>query len=316
MVAILKNSTLKFLNASHTSIQTAERPIYCPWNIIPQLETIDVSNNNIECINSSYFNESVTGCNWTLKVLNLNSNRLGEENNHCNYDRNNSLTFLKPLKNLQVLHLASNILSKNNLNDLKNLVNLQLLSLSSNGLHEFNLNLDNMVELTRLNLEDNNLKCLSRSSTLQVNKLQKLKQNGTRIKVDLSGNLLSCNCECFGFFQWMRKTDVILINSRNYHCEFEDGRKESLKKLSSIISELSSQCHGKTWLKVNVLIEIFVWLIISLNTVSYRRRHDLKYIFLKMKLNRYILRKLLNQRKYIYSAFVSCEHRDAKYFVK
>ena len=34
-----------------------------------------------------------------------------------------------------------------------------------------------------------------------------------------------------------------------------------------------------------------------------------------MKLNRHKLRSILDTQNYTYSAFISCDHRDAKYFV-
>ena len=316
-IAFLKNSTLKFFNGSYTGIHAIAKLVYCVWNIVPQIETIDGSNNNVECINSDVFNESLTHCNWdSLQVLNLSSNRLGQEINRCKYNRNNSLRFLRPLRNLKVLQLAANMLSGNTLGDLQNLVNLELLNLSSNGLHTFSLKLNNMTKLTRLDLEDNNLKCFSRSTIMQLNNLQNLKKNGTYITVDLSKNIFSCNCECFSFFQWMKTTNVKFINKGNYQCEFEDGRKETLNRISSITSQLEIHCYGNTWLKVSIILEILVWVIISLGSVSYRRRHDIKYIFLKLKMNRQKLQRFFDQRNYTYTAFVCCDYRDAKYFVK
>ena len=44
-------------------------------------------------------------------------------------------------------------------------------------------------------------------------------------------------------------------------------------------------------------------------------RHEIWYMYLRIKLNRQKLAALLNQKNYKYTAFVSCDHRDAKYFV-
>ena len=41
----------------------------------------------------------------------------------------------------------------------------------------------------------------------------------------------------------------------------------------------------------------------------------IKYYILKIRLNRHLLGAHLNKRKYTYSAFISCERRDCKYFV-
>ena len=47
----------------------------------------------------------------------------------------------------------------------------------------------------------------------------------------------------------------------------------------------------------------------------YRLRHDIRYLFLKFKLNRHKFRNILNPREYTYSAFVSCDRIDARKFV-
>ena len=134
--------------------------------------------------------------------------------------------------------------------------------------------------------------------------------------MDLSGNLLSCDCDCFYFFQWMTKTDVVLVNNRTYQCEFDDGRKKTLGYISFIVAELESKCYSTKWLKIYVGIEVLVYLSITIFCIIYRIRHAIWYIYLKIKLNRKRLRALLDQKNYTYTAFISCDHRDAKYFVK
>ena len=69
-VVLLGNTSLKYLKASYCGIQTATLPMYCPWKITPQIETLDLSNNNLQCVNATFFDGSITGCNWTsLKYL-------------------------------------------------------------------------------------------------------------------------------------------------------------------------------------------------------------------------------------------------------
>ena len=100
-----------------------------------------------------------------------------------------------------------------------------------------------------------------------------------------------------------------------YQCKFNDGSKENLNKLVFVVAKLESQCFSDQWLNICLSLEVLTYISITLVCVSYRRRYDIKYIFLKMKLNRHKLRRILDTRNYTYSAFVSCDHRDAKYFV-
>ena len=78
-----------------------------------------------------------------------------------------------------------------------------------------------MTKLIRLNLANNNLPCLSQSTMLQLDKLQ----NAThKINIDMSGNLLSCKCDCYDFFKWMAVIDTKFVNRQGYQSEF-DGKK-------------------------------------------------------------------------------------------
>ena len=62
---LLSNNSLKFLDSSYNGIHSARLPVYCAYNVIPQIETIDLSNNGIQCINATFFNKSITSCDWT-----------------------------------------------------------------------------------------------------------------------------------------------------------------------------------------------------------------------------------------------------------
>ena len=191
---------------------------------------------------------------------------------------------------------------------------LDTLDLSSNGFHNFTLNLKNLTNLTKLNTAHNNLKCLSQSTVLQLKRLQNHRKKP--IKIDLSGNLLSCNCDCFYFFQWMTKTDVVLVNNRTYQCVFQDGQKEKLNHILFIVAELESKCYSSEWLNIYAGMEVLVYLFITTFCFMYRIRHDIWYIYLKIKLNRQRLKALLDQKNYTYTAFICCDYRDCKYSVK
>lgn len=315
---LLTNSTLRYVNVSSCGITTVTRPMYCAWDTIPRIETFNWSHNTLQCVNATTFDRKITNCDWSaLNYLYMGYNQLGLiQGNICNEHRNNTLGFLKPLTNLRVLDLSHNMLkSENSFTSLQNLSKLQSLDLSSNGFHYFPLNLSSMKNLSKLKLADNNLQCLSKMTILQLNKLTRTKFRKFPLEVDLSGNLLSCKCECIHFFIWMQGTDVIAKDKHAYKCQFNDGKTVSLIKLSFIIDKLKNECFGKLWLKIYVGSEIFAYLAISISCLLYRRRHELKYLYLKMKINRKKLEHILNPQAYMYSAFISCHHIDAKYFV-
>ena len=168
----LNNNSLNFLNVSYNGIHNARLPLYCAHNIVPQIETFDLRNNGMQCINATVSNESITGCDWSsLKRVYLGNNQLGKiEGNSCNKDKHNVLGFLKPAWNLRVLDLSMNYFdSENRLSDLENLTRLHTLDLSSNGFRNFTLNFINLKRISKLNIAHNNLKCLSQSTVLQLN---------------------------------------------------------------------------------------------------------------------------------------------------
>ena len=202
----LTNTSLKSVAASYCGIQTMKLPVYCPLDRYIKIhwEIIDASNNGLQCVNATAFDKNVTNCDWrSLKYINLRSNQLGNiDTNTCNHDRNNVVGFLKPVTGLKTLDLAMNMFKNTEiLHDPEYLTNLQILDLSYNRFQNFTLNLRLFTSLTKLNLSYNNLRCLSQKTMSELTSLQKL--HPSFIEIDLSGNLLSCNCECYTFFQWM-----------------------------------------------------------------------------------------------------------------
>ena len=257
----------------------------------------------------------MSGCNWkSLKYLYLGINKLGNiDNNVCNDDKNNVFGFLEPLTNLRILDLSNNqIISDDKFNSLQTFTHLKELDLSSNGIHNFSLNLNNMMKLIRLNLANNDLLCLSQFTTLQLDKLQNVTH---RIEIDMSGNLLSCKCDCYHFFRWMVVTNTKFINRQSYQCEFDDGKKINLNRLSYIIAKLESHCYGSQWFQMYVGIGVSVNLFSLICCLMYRMRHHLWYLYMKARLNRQKLKVLTNPGKYTFNIFICCEHRDAKWFV-
>ena len=97
-IVLMNNNSLNFLNGSYNGIHNIRHPIYCAYNSIIQLETFDLSNNGMQCINATIFNKNITHCDWTaLKILYLGNNEIGRiEKNSCNKEKHNVLGFIKP----------------------------------------------------------------------------------------------------------------------------------------------------------------------------------------------------------------------------
>ena len=203
------------------------------------------------------------------------------------------------------------IKTSHSLTSLSTLSNLMALDL----LHNFSQELNNLNNLLNLKLDNNNLRYLSRKTTKQLDSFQASRQNSSCLEVDLSGNLFSSLCPYLHFIHWITETNVVLINKENYQCEFNDGIAGNIHNIQFVIVKLESQSYIYTSLKVYVALQCLVYFLISVISLMYRFRHDIRYLFLKLKLNRHKLRNILNRREYTYSAFVSCDRIDARKFV-
>ena len=128
------------------------------------------------------------------------------------------------------------------------------------------------------------------------------------------GNLLSCSCKCYDFFKWTARDSQLFVDSHSYQCIFENGEKMRLDKLSQIILKLEAKCFSAQWFQVYIGLELATYFCISLLCLIYRTRHTIWYLYWRIKLNRQKLQALLDRKHYTYSAFISCDHRDCKYF--
>ncbi len=106
------------------------------------------------------------------------------------------------------------------------------------------------------------------------------------INVDLTGNPLLCSCECLPFFQWLATTKVLLVGMAAYTCAFNDGKVMTLRELNTIIIKLEAKCYNTLWLELNVAGILFAYSLITLVTMTWRFRHEVKYSWLKMRMNR------------------------------
>ncbi len=320
-LAFLSNSTLEHLEVTHSGIQTMKYPIYCPpdWNIQINVKFGNFSANAFRCINSTVFDQSVTSCDWgSLQYVYLRSNQFGSiDGNECNKDKTDVLGFLKPLHNLRELDLSHNRLdSDSNISVLEHLNQLQLLDLSYNKIAVLSLNLSHFKMLNTLVLSHNQIQCLSKSTLHQLNALVQSRPPRKAFKIDISGNIFSCSCECVHFFDWMVNTKAHLLHKKRYQCYFKTDELYTIKNMMDVDNRLRLLCYGTRWFTIYMLAELIVFMLTTTLTLLFRIRHSVWYVYLKIKINRNKLKALLSQKKCIFSAFISCDARDVKWFVR
>ncbi len=306
---LMKPSKLKRVIAAFCGLQVVPQPTYCARNVVPQVQTFDVRMNYLQCVNESFFKY----CNWTsVTEILLGGNRLGEgAGKRCNNDSSDVLGFLRPVSSLKHLDLSDNKLeSFHNLSPLKDLAQLRLLNFSRNKFTNVSTSLASFIHLEHVDFSFNQLECLSNQTTVELHNLKARK--GKHVSVDLTGNLLSCSCHCFHFFEWLETTDVIFLHNGTYRCQFDDGSQLSLKRLPYVVVKLQHLCYGSAWFPLFVASAVFIFAGITAGSLSFRLRHDIRYIILRMRFNQ---RQTRPEAEYMFSAFVSCDHRDAKSFI-
>ncbi len=127
---------------ANSKLKALDRIINCANNVRPRVEYVDLSENKIECINSSIF----AYCDWSsMKYLNLRKNLIGQQSkNSCGNDNNTEyLAFLRSLTGLEELNLSENRVDfPLPVNAFQGLLHLKKLKLSSMGLQIFQPSLE------------------------------------------------------------------------------------------------------------------------------------------------------------------------------
>ena len=269
-LAILTNNSLNYLNAAYTSISALPFMIFCPTslNIVPQFKTFDFTGNSIRCINSSIF----VNCSMeNLEYLYLGKNDLGwVGHNVCNNGPGGNLAFIQPLSNLRTLDLYENDLGGRIPEDVfLNTTKLRNIDLSFNNIANFNLTIDHLLDLELMNLSANDLKYLDVSTFTALEHVQKNKQDQSGVRLDLSGNPLVCNCSCLPFYDWLARTEVEIVGMATYQCKFSDGSTMKLRRLSTIVAKLQSQCYNTGLLLIWSLTAL-ANIAVAITTITHR----------------------------------------------
>ena len=214
---------------------------------------LDLQDNDIQCINPSYF----SFWDWSaLNVLKLSNNRLGSgDHDACrNTDTSHTMDFLNTLWNLTQLYLDRNFMEDNLPPDmLLNQTRLQSLHLSQMSLTNVTLNMRHMKDLNVLDLSYNKIRCLDISTLRDINSIIHFTPPQSNVlrtfEINLSDNNLHCSCSCLEFYVWIRKVRhyITFIDIGSYQCTFDNGQRIYLRKLNLILDILHSQCVLVDW---------------------------------------------------------------------
>ena len=309
-LVLMNNNTLHFVNLSSNAIKQLPQPFYCAPNVKPAMNILDLSNNKIECITSSFFSH----CNFSsLNILKLNQNQLKQTNlGECSGNGTDPLNFLKTLLNLTKLDLSGNELDwEMNIKTFGNQYTLEELMLSNMRIHNFTVEIGHMTKLKYLDISSNNIRCLSQNTTKEMKNLNaKLLGN---LEVNLQNNPLQCSCECYSFLKWYKSTRITFTGKNNLYCTL--GKKRyKLSNISQILIILEASCYPKTWFRIIVGAQLTVYFAITLFALYKRHQYRIYFFYLKCRI--LLLSKMVAEDVKQFHAFISYASPDRQWVKK
>ena len=314
-IAMMNNNSLQFVYLSSNSIRLLPKPFYCPFNNKPLFKLVDLSNNKIECINSSYFNH----CDWShLNILNLRRNRFRKVfDKECNQNMTYFLKFLKPLLNLTKLDLSGNMINNNLLFDSFEKQNLlEELYISKMGLENFTIKINHMKRLKYLDISFNNLQCLSKEALMEfcnLSSIQRKRENETFLVVNLNNNPLQCNCECYPFLKWLKATKIS-FEQGNLTCTLDEVKYNLLTNLNEVTLILEVICFPHTWFQAIVGVQLTLICLVTILTLL--QRYKFRLYFLYLKLRTLLISKIAVDDVKTFHAFISYATPDTQWVKK
>ena len=306
-LVLMTNNSLHFVNLSSNALQQLPKPFYCARNTKPAFRILDLSNNKIECITSSFFSH----CNWSsLHVLKLSQNQLKQRSlGGCEGNGTDPLSFLKPLENLTKLDLSENELDQEtNPKTFENQTYLEELLLSKTRLQNFTIEIGHLTKLKYLDISSNNIKCLSENTTKE---LKKLKYKSREIlQINLQNNPLQCSCDCYSFLKWYKYTDIKFIGKNNLYCV--SGKKTfKLSNISKVLIILEALCYPRIWFNIIIAVQVTVCFIITIFALCKRHKYKIYFFYLKCRIS--LLSKLAAEEVKQFHAFISYASPDRQW---
>ncbi|XP_067677358.1 toll-like receptor 4 [Haliotis asinina] len=252
------SSNLKKLDLSHNLFTKWEGPI----RGFESLEYLDLSHNFCDYVNNSIF-ESVS----RLKTLKLGTNFLGYPMKDLQFN----------LSSLEHLDLTDNKIHDLTMSNFILLKSLKSLDLSYNDLVSWNATIENMHNLTTLNISHNIFVDFPISLASQIEQL-----NNKHLRVDFQGNSLKCNCLTLKSLQWINKNSNSFVNMQELECIF-NGKSMNLTNLRYIVLQLEKSCASYVGLMIGILTIVVLVMALSLAGILFRYRWKLRYLYYVMR---------------------------------
>ncbi|XP_046566802.1 toll-like receptor 4 [Haliotis rubra] len=286
------NSNLTKLDLSHNLFTKWEGPI----RGFGSLEYLDLSHNFCDYVNNSLF-KSVS----RLKTLKLGTNFLGFPMKDLQFN----------LSTLEHLDLTDNKIQDLTISNFILLRSLKYLDLSYNDLVSWNATIENMHNLTTLNISHNLFVDFPISLASQIDQL-----NSKHLRVDFQGNSLQCNCLTLKSLQWINKNSNRFVNMQGLECTFND-KNINLTNIRNIVLQLEKTCASYVGLMIGILTIVMLVMALSIAGVLFRYRWKLRYLYYVMR-NRHrgYLPAQDVDHEFEFDAFISYADEDRGFVVR
>ncbi|XP_052079414.1 toll-like receptor 4 [Mytilus californianus] len=310
-------------NLKHINYSSASLIMDIPKLILSRskLETVDFSNNILHSLIGPIYNVD------SLKILNVSSNFCSNISKfffssdfknleHLNF-HNNLLGIILPddidgeifhnLESLIEIVLSNNRIPNLPENIFKSQRNLQKLDLSDNILTDITFRVSHMMHLQELDLSGNRITIISDPITYQWESLAR-KHN---FSVDLTDNMMECNCISIKFIEWMKTTNVRLKNIKKYKCMLWNRTIIALHNPKETYILLKKHCTSYEHLEIVLVSGILLFIILIMGSLIFRYRWKLRYLYYIVKV-KYSSLYSENEEEYsyMYGAFVSYADED------
>ncbi|VDH93878.1 toll-like receptor 13 [Mytilus galloprovincialis] len=266
--------------------------------ILPRtLQILDLSYNKLTCLCMDIYN---------LLILNLQNNLIGNCLPHFYCAQIKNLPLVKYDLSFNVIHKLSNMTFAGH-------KNLRILNLSNNLLSDIDFDLSYNPKLKILDLSNNNITIISNKQVLTT--LTKMMGQSAFI-IDLSNNVLSCNCRTVGFLEWIVNNLDHFRNNDVYKCKLDNKTIINMHNFRTIVRQLAKDCNSYSIIVIGVTLGIVVFLITLCVGLMYRYRWKLRYMYYMTKSKYYRNKPDDDNESYTYNAFISYSDMEKDFVFK
>ena len=272
--------------------------LHTPWFKLPCLIHLNISNNF-----ASVIDDNILSAVPELITLDASNNFLGQALS----EDIGGLVF-KPLQHLKVLNLSANLITS--LSGLSVLKSLEMLNLAFNSITGVSESLETLKNLTKLDFVQNKISTLPLKLLRQLDKTAQ--RTSRNVSVDLSNNTLEISCENIEFLEWIVQHPNYFQRVDTYIYRSSDGIEVmKLRELEKKVMSLKKTCKNYTAVIVISIIFIVGFIVCLLGGLVYRYRWRLRYLYYLAK-SRYRGYDIIpaEATEYKYDVFVSYAEED------